>query len=788
MDGGASAGAFPPMKTTFQPGNAVWRGLRTALGALLLATMLLLPTRAPAADLMLKDGRPFCDVYKCSGFLPEADSFRKANIGIPVLEALKGGKLYAYVFLSVDLVNIPAYSGKPLVTMIAMSPQGTILKSRVVHHDEPILLLGIPSSVLDVFTGQYIGHQIRDHFEVVSKGRLSVGVAQKRGEKEYEEHAEEKHEEKHEEHAPAPAGGAGAGTTGLARQTIQVDMITGATVTALTLDETQLAAARKVGRVVGLLPPAQQRIVTWHADYQPKTWDALVAEGSVGHLRVMPQQMDVAPQGDLPWIDLYFGDVTEPVTGANILGRSTYDWLKGELKPHEHAIFVVANGMTSFKGSAFVRGGIFDRFRIEQGLYRFTFHDLDYNPLYGVKAEGAPKFKESGLFIQRDSRFDPTLPWSFVFVGSRLTGETATSKEFKNFPAPYRLPTQYYDVKVIQTAAHEASVAQRVWVQQWPEALALALFLAATFAVFFARRWITRNPRRLEAAHVSVMVASVVVVGLIFRTPPSVTQIFPFVRWFREGVRFELFLSDPLLFVFWIFIAASLVLWGRGWFCGWVCPYGAMLELLHRVSRRVLPRRMIVQFPPRVHNVLRRLRYVIFLVLLGFSVFSLNWAERLAEVEPFKTTWIVGVFHRDWYLVLYWWVLLAAGVFVFRFFCRYLCPLGAALSALTVFRLIGIRRREFCTACKICARGCDSQAIDDQGRINKFECLYCLECEQKYYDDKVCPPLVVARRKGAEASQAYVRNTLAATRASGGTGGSTGTASQRPAGGGHGQS
>ncbi len=199
--------------------------------------------------------------------------------------------------------------------------------------------------------------------------------------------------------------------------------------------------------------------------------------------------------------------------------------------------------------------------------------------------------------------------------------------------------------------------------------------------------------------------------------------------------------------MFWIFITVSLLLWGRGWFCGWVCPYGALLELIHRGSRRLLPKAALYEFPDRVHHLLRRLRYVILAALLLLSVFSLEWAERLAEIEPFKTTWIVGIFNREWYLGVYWWALLLVSVFNFRFFCRYLCPLGAALSIGSLLRLIGIKRKEYCTRCKICARGCDSRAIAADGAINRFECLYCLECEQKYSDDQVCPPLIIARRK-----------------------------------------
>jgi NosR/NirI family nitrous oxide reductase transcriptional regulator len=610
-------------------------------------------------------------------------------------------------------VSIPGYSGKPLVTLIAMDPKGVILAVKVVHHDEPILLVGIPPRVLDEYLGHYIGRS------VLEPGLLELPAA------------EAKEELKRAGSAEPPP---------------NVYMITGATVTALVLDDTLLTSARDVARALGLLERQARRIVTWHADFQPRSWDELVAEGSVGHLRVAPEEMGEHSATGEPWIDLYFGDLTQPVVGINVLGESTYNWLRDNLKEHEKAIFVVGGGITSFKGSGFVRGGIFDRFHLKQGLNQFTFKDLDYENLYGIKAQGVPHFKETGLFFLRDSRFDATLPWQFVFLSNKLTGETARSKMFKTFTADYTFPAKYYDVKVIEPP-RKRTIVQKVWSDQWREALGLALVLAGVMGVFFARRWLRVSALRLEIVHLSVLAVAVVYIGLILKTPPSVTQLFPLVQSWEAGFRGDLFLSDPLLFVFWIFIAVSLVLWGRGWFCGWVCPYGALLELVYAVSKRVLPRKWRYNFPPRVHHVLRRVRYVVLAVLIAFSVFSLEWAERLAEVEPFKTTWLVGVFNREWYLMLYWWALLAVSVFIFRFFCRYLCPLGAALSIGTALRLIGIRRKEFCTRCKLCARGCDSLAIDAQGRINKYECLYCMECEQKYYDDQICPPLVIARRQ-----------------------------------------
>ena len=658
-----------------------------------------------AAELYLKDDRPFCDNYNCAKLLPQAETYQRSkSTSLPVIEALIGGEVIAYLFLSTDLVNIPAYSGKPLVTLIAIDPKGTILGASVLHHAEPILLVGIPESVLDEYLAWYVGRNIAEHLE--------------------------------------GGGGQSAVTT---TPSGDVHMITGATVTALVLEETLLTSAREVGRSLNILPAEEQRQITWKADYTPKTWEELVAEGSVGHLRVEAKEMDPTADGTKPWIDLYFGDVTQPITGINILGKQTYNWATNRMEPGDRLFFIVANGLSSFKGSGFVRGGIYDRFHFIQDLNKFSFRDLDYENLYGVNAKGAPKFQESGLFFLKDKRLDPTLPWEFFYLASRLTGETATSKVFHNYIATYHFPEKYYDV-VRTRSPRRATLTERIWIDQGFEASQLALFLIIVMVIFWKRNWITRSAKRLEWIHIGVLLLSVIVLGLWMKTPPSVTQIFPLLQVFAEDFRPGLFLADPLLFVFWIAIAISLIFWGRGWFCGWVCPYGALLELWYKVTHRILPKKWLFEFSEPTHNILRRVRYVILAALLLISIFSLEWAERLAEVEPFKTTWLVGVFNREFLFSGYWWAIFIFSAFNFRFYCRYVCPLGAALSVGSLFQRIPIKRKDYCTKCKICRRGCESRAINLEGQINRFECLSCFECEQKYDDDQICPPLIIARR------------------------------------------
>src|SRR3990167_4900090 len=75
-------------------------------------------------------------------------------------------KLLGYVMLSTDITDTPAYSGKPVVTLIGMDLQGRFVGVQVLKHSEPILLLGIPESALVNFNNQYLGKSVKDTIEV----------------------------------------------------------------------------------------------------------------------------------------------------------------------------------------------------------------------------------------------------------------------------------------------------------------------------------------------------------------------------------------------------------------------------------------------------------------------------------------------------------------------------------------------------------------------------------------------------------------------------------------------
>ncbi len=660
----------------------------------------------------LSSAADMCDYAPC-GDVIKADNFSNRMGSPSYVEAYRvhngQKKLTGYVFLSTDIVDIPAYSGKPIVTLIGMDTHGVITGLRVLKHSEPILLVGIPESKLTDFVRQYVGKFAGSRFE--------IGKASEAGDY------------------------------------IGLDAISGATVTVITENQVISRSTYEVAREVGIIkavprPQAKLAPITERLD-----WGGLLKEGGIQRLTVQPEEVGIKSAGQ-PYIDLYFGYLNAPSIGRSILGDSDYQRLMEELKPGEHAIFVIGSGTTSFKGSAFVRGGIFDRIQIRQGMDTFTFRDTDYQNLYGVHARGAPHFTESGIFILRSPVFSAAYPWKLVFLAHKLNAETDT-KTFVNFEREYWLPARYL-VGGRPKVEKPEPVWVRVWISKRFEIISFVLLLAFTMTVYAFRDKLVRRSTRKDKRWVSIpkyltWAMSIGFVGFFAMAQPSITQVLTWFHALFYQWKWELFLSDPLIFIFWWFIIGIIFIWGRGLFCGWLCPYGSLSELAYKFAQVIGLKRFQFKLPMRWHNRLKWVKYGVFASLLAVSFYSMVLAEKLAEVEPFKTTFLVGVWNRSWPFVLYWLTLFVLSLFMERPFCKYLCPLGAGLAIPSTFRFFGLKRKAECTSCHACAAGCGPQAIDERGAIDQRECLLCLDCQILYYDTHVCPPLSQERKSREKA-------------------------------------
>jgi len=663
------------------------------LGLLLSASVLLLGARAEAQTAALALD---CEALDCAATLPGAVRFERAKGAAPFDVGYDAsGKLAGWVVLSTDVVDIKAYSGKPLVTLVGLRPDGVIAGAKVLHHSEPILLVGIPESTLFNFVRFYAGKPATANFV--------VGATDQPG-------------------------------------AVSVDVISGATVTSLAQNRTIVDTARSLGEAVGVIHAGARVPGHFVQSAAPLTWRQMIDDGVLGHLTVTQEQMGL-PRGPEPFIDLYYTIADAPQVGAALMGRHEYDWLMKQIAPGDHLVAVLGNGTSSFKGSGFVRGGLFDRVRVEQGLRTITFSDKDYDNLSAVAAAGAPELKEMVVFVARGGALDPAAPFDLVFLGSHYNQQSAFSRDFRAFRGTLRLPRSVYQLDGPDPAS---SIWREAWHHERGRTIAVSLYLLAIAAVFAGRRWSTGRMARITRLHLVALTLSFLVLGVVLRAQPSVTQVLTFVGSLVGHLRWDLFLSEPILFVSWIFIAVVALAWGRGVFCGWVCPYGAMNELAFRIGRVLkLP---TFELPERIHQKARWLRYLVLALLVGTFLWSSELGERLAEIEPFKSTFFVLPWTRP-ALYFVWWVALIVVSFVwYRPFCRYLCPLGAALALPSSLRASGPYRRNFCAHCKICTRGCEPRAIRPDGTIDSRECLSCMECEANYRDQEVCPPLVGIER------------------------------------------
>jgi NosR/NirI family nitrous oxide reductase transcriptional regulator len=307
------------------------------------------------------------------------------------------------------------------------------------------------------------------------------------------------------------------------------------------------------------------------------------------------------------------------------------------------------------------------------------------------------------------------------------------------------------DGRAAGTGADEAAMAyEPAWKQLWRDrtfelgfvALALLLLLI----ILFFQDWLVKHTLLFHRLRVVYLLFTVFFIGFYCSAQLSVINLLAFFHSLSGGFSWDTLLIEPVVFMLWCFVAVSILLWGRGVYCGWLCPFGAAQDLISKLANRLGFEGY--RLPQMVHERLWAIKYFILIALVGLSLDSMVNAARLAEIEPFKTTFVLR-FMREPVFVVYAVALLALSAINSKFYCKYICPLGAGLSFITRFRIFDwLRRRRDCgKPCQACAHQCQIAAIKPTGEIIDNECHYCLECQVTYWDDQQCPPLVEKRKK-----------------------------------------
>ncbi|WP_350332945.1 4Fe-4S binding protein [Coralliovum pocilloporae] len=679
------------------------------------------PADNAEADVLLTR---YLDKVTPGELVPGADAFGSLHADLPVVPVLQGGERVAWAFLTSDFVETGGYSGKPIHVIVAVDDGAVVRGVNLVKHWEPIVLIGIPEKRIVALMERYKGLDLKA--EAVAEGSAH-----------------------------------------------ELDIISGATVTIMVIDDSIVRGGLKVSRALGLgdLKPEDSasgpKQVINPDKSEVSDWMTLTGDGSVRRLSLDIGQINdaFARSGDVKaakrpepgpgtdtYIDLYGALANVPTIGRTLMGEAEYGNLVTDLKEGENALILAARGRYSYKGSGYVRGGLFDRIQLIQGDLSVRFRDRHQRRLGVIAADGAPEFTEIDIFrIPAESEFDPTKPWRLQLLAQRATGPV--DKAFLTFDLGYSIPQHYLKTiapPVQAQAAEEdngrALLWKRIWQDRRSDVLILGLMLTVLTGLFFFQKLATIDETVFLWIRMTYLAVTLVWLGWMANAQLSIVNIFAIMGAFVNGFAWDTFLTDPLVFILWFSVAAALIFWGRGAFCGWLCPFGALQELTNRLAKICRVPQWTV--PWALHERLWPVKYMIFLGLFGLSLYSIESAEHYAEIEPFKTA-IILKFDRAWPYVLFAVGLLAIGLFVERFYCRYLCPLGAALAIPARIRMFDWlkRYRECGSPCQRCARECMVQAIHPEGDINPNECLNCLHCQVLYQHDQKCPVCIKTRVK-----------------------------------------
>lgn len=164
--------------------------------------------------------------------------------------------------------------------------------------------------------------------------------------------------------------------------------------------------------------------------------------------------------------------------------------------------------------------------------------------------------------------------------------------------------------------------------------------------------------------------------------------------------------------------------------CGFLCPFGLIQELLYKIPSKKLKK----------NRWTRRLSFIKYMILIVFVVGislilrvpgfckyicpagTLEGGVFLVAANKRLQALIGGLF--IWKMLVLIAVLVSA-VFVFRSFCRFVCPLGAFYGLFHKVSMVGMRvDEEKCNNCGACVSHCKL----DVNKVGDRECIQCGEC------------------------------------------------------------
>jgi len=274
----------------------------------------------------------------------------------------------------------------------------------------------------------------------------------------------------------------------------------------------------------------------------------------------------------------------------------------------------------------------------------------------------------------------------------------------------------------------------RSWIHQKYSIIFTCLLLIGILLVILFARKLTQNKKYINIIKILLTTTIFIWIGIFHGIPIGTQKVYNSYNNVKlNNGDWENILFEPIFVILSSFVIITTLIWGRGIFCGWICPFGTIQDMIYKFKSFF--KFITFEVPNNLHNKLIYTKYIILSAIVISAIYT-SGNNLLLEFEPFKTI-IENKFNTSTILILWSLVLLSFVFFIERGFCRYLCPTGAALSLTSQFQVINWLTSIKANGSKdslAFAPRCPTKAIKSDGSINEKECILCLSCQIVYND------------------------------------------------------